>query len=326
MHTNIKFSIICPFFNTEKFLGQAIESVIFQDYDNWELILINDGSTDESLKIASKFANNDKRIKLITIENSGTYFARNEGIKNATGDYITFLDSDDFVESNMLKILAHELCNSLSDIIIFNIAVFSENNISIKEIVPIKERFEIFGQPEIVKKMFIDSNYGYGLCGGVFNKKLFNDCIDLAPKNIRYAEDMHFAYKLFKASESVIALSGFLYHYRMTQSSVTHNLTPKDYYDRFKIFAEIYSDIDLNYPSLLSDKINSHIFWGIFNYVTVAPKYEKYVIYKKNCKIIRNHVFYKKYIKKYRYSSKRIQLIKCFFNLKLYRIIYRLYK
>lgn len=96
-------SIIVPVYNSEKFLEEAIKSILEQTYKNWELILINDASTDESINIIKKFAKEDKRITYIELEkNSGTAVARNKGIEKATGKYIAFLDSDDWWEKEKL--------------------------------------------------------------------------------------------------------------------------------------------------------------------------------------------------------------------------------
>lgn len=105
LHDKIKplVSIITPFYNAEKFLEETVESVQAQTYGNWEMFLINDGSTDASLKVAKKLAKSDKRIKVITIENSGAAVARNTGIERARGRYLCFIDADDLWEPEKLE-------------------------------------------------------------------------------------------------------------------------------------------------------------------------------------------------------------------------------
>lgn len=115
----MKFSIIMPVYNTGKYLEKSILSVLHQSYTDYELICINDGSTDNSAQILSAFADK-KEIKIIKHEcNKGLFCARKTGVQNATGDYILFLDSDDWLESDALKILAKELSNSSPDYIEF---------------------------------------------------------------------------------------------------------------------------------------------------------------------------------------------------------------
>ncbi len=99
----IKISVIVPIYNTEKYLCECIESIINQSFRNIEVILVNDGSTDSSLLICNKYAQNDKRIQVISKDNEGSVSARKAGVKVATGDYITFVDSDDYLELDTLE-------------------------------------------------------------------------------------------------------------------------------------------------------------------------------------------------------------------------------
>ena len=103
MNSKKLVSIIIPVYNTAKFLPRCLNSVQNQTYKNLEIILINDGSTDNSLTIAEDYAKKDPRIKIITQKNQGLSAARNTGLKNATGDFITFVDSDDEIKSEMIE-------------------------------------------------------------------------------------------------------------------------------------------------------------------------------------------------------------------------------
>ena len=101
-------SAIVPVYNTEKLVGRCIDSVIAQTYPNWELILVDDGSTDGSLGVLSEYENKDSRIKVIHQDNAGPGLARNKGIENASGDYIVFVDSDDVIKPDYFEKLSHE--------------------------------------------------------------------------------------------------------------------------------------------------------------------------------------------------------------------------
>mgnify|MGYP000849938631 CR=1 FL=1 len=123
----MKFSIIMPIYNTENYLKQSIVSVLNQSYGDYELICVDDGSTDNSAQILSAFADK-KEIKIIKHEcNKGLFCARKTGVENATGDYVLFLDSDDWLEQGALKILAKELSNSNPDYIEFTYYKVSAN-------------------------------------------------------------------------------------------------------------------------------------------------------------------------------------------------------
>lgn len=100
-----KVSVIVPIYNAEEYLSECIDSIIYQTYKNLEIILVNDGSLDNSVNICKQYVDNDSRIKLIDGENHGVSYARNKGIQEATGKYIIFIDSDDIVEKNYVDIL-----------------------------------------------------------------------------------------------------------------------------------------------------------------------------------------------------------------------------
>ena len=105
------FSIIIPVYNVEKYLRECLNSVLGQTFPNWEVICVNDGSTDSSASILEVFATKDNRVRIVTQPNSGLSAARNVGLKHASGEYILFLDSDDWLEVNALEILANDLCD-----------------------------------------------------------------------------------------------------------------------------------------------------------------------------------------------------------------------
>lgn len=96
-------SVIVPVYNVEKYVGRCLNSIIHQSYTNLEIIVINDGSTDNSLSVCEEYAAKDKRIKLITQENKGLSGARNTGLRNYTGEYVTFVDSDDWIHKDMIE-------------------------------------------------------------------------------------------------------------------------------------------------------------------------------------------------------------------------------
>ena len=98
-----KVSIIVPIYNAEKYLGYCINSIVSQTYQNIEIILVNDGSMDDSLKICKNYAAIDKRIRILDIPNGGVSNARNSGLKEATGEYIQFVDADDTIDLNMTE-------------------------------------------------------------------------------------------------------------------------------------------------------------------------------------------------------------------------------
>ena len=121
-------SVIMPVYNTSQYLRRSIESVLNQTFKDFELICINDGSTDNSLQILEEYAITDSRIKIINQENKGQSVARNKGIEKANGNYIMFLDSDDFYHNQALEIMVKAIQESNSDIVGMNKVVTSDKN------------------------------------------------------------------------------------------------------------------------------------------------------------------------------------------------------
>lgn len=103
---NQKISVIVPVYNAENYLNRCIESVLAQTYTDWQMVLVDDGSKDESLKVCQRYADLDNRIRVIHQENAGPGIARNTGIAAANGDYIVFIDSDDYVEKEYFQLLS----------------------------------------------------------------------------------------------------------------------------------------------------------------------------------------------------------------------------
>ena len=161
----MKVSIIVPVYNMEKRLNKCLDSIINQTYKNIEIIVINDGSKDNSLDIIKSY--HDDRIKIINQDNQGISVARNNGIKASSGDYLCFVDSDDYIETNMIDELVNKISIDKSDIVVCDYYMFDETN----------------------KKVM---NVGYdGLFGGSLydNPNMIRD-IDYAPWNKIYKKEL----------------------------------------------------------------------------------------------------------------------------------------
>lgn len=209
-------SIIIPVFNTEKDLKNCLESVRNQSYENFEVILIDDGSTDKSVEICDYYSSIDNRFKVIHCINSGVSKARNRGIDVCQGDYIIFVDSDDKVKSNMLEDMVEKIQKYDSDVIITGITFVEKEEIT-KEIIPIVNgRLGL----DIWKYICRDN---IGLFGYVSNK-LYKSSI-IKENNIRFdenkkiQEDLDFALTVYSYCNSF---------YLSKRSYYLYNYEPKD--------------------------------------------------------------------------------------------------
>jgi glycosyltransferase involved in cell wall biosynthesis len=128
-YNEIKVSVVIPVYNTEKYVRQAVESVMYQSLKELEIIVVDDGSTDKSLSIVEKLGDTDKRIQIYTQANQGQSIARNRGISHAHGEYIYFMDSDDLLEEDALELCYHKCKEEKLDFVFFDALVFFENNV-----------------------------------------------------------------------------------------------------------------------------------------------------------------------------------------------------
>lgn len=213
-------SVIIPIYNVEKYLEKCLESVINQTYKKIEIILVNDGSTDESLNICKKYSKSDNRITIINQKNAGVSNARNAGIKKANGDYIIFIDPDDYININMLQIL-YDNINIADDVDIsicaFEKVYFNQENDSIKKLG--KDKKKILDKMTLLKEM---TKRG-GIQGFVWNRLYKKSIIDenkiLFSRNIFVCEDFLFNSEYIDKINKGIYTQEKLYYYYQRKDS-----------------------------------------------------------------------------------------------------------
>ena len=175
-----KFSIIIPVYNGEKHIKKCIDDVLTQEYENYEIIIINDGSKDNTSKILKEYVLN-KRINIVEKENTGVSDSRNIGIEMATGEYIVFLDSDDKLRKDSLKKLNERLCQNNYDIILFGFEVRGSNSRKNDTSILRKIKGNTTIKEEIIKKLLANKNNVFGyVWRAVYSKKM------LDANNIRF--------------------------------------------------------------------------------------------------------------------------------------------
>lgn len=232
----MKVSIIVPVYNMEKKLKKCIDSIINQEYNDIEIIIVNDGSTDNSLKIINQY--DDYRIKLIDQKNMGISEARNNGLKIATGDFICFVDSDDYIEPNMIKVLVDKIKETNSDIVVCDYYIFDDNYNKEEKIVGNDSIFgkDLYAHPEMIK--LID----FAPWNKIYKSKLFDDIS--FPKNTKY-EDFDAILKVFSKAKKIEKVNESLYDYYVNYSGETRTNNKKNM-DMLKIAKNLieYFDFD----------------------------------------------------------------------------------
>ncbi len=221
---NYKVSIIVPIYNTEKYLKRCLDSIIDQTYQNLEIILVNDGSTDNSEKIAKEFAKKDHRIKLISQPNSGQSSARNTGIKKATGEYIGFVDSDDKINPKFVENLLQLYSNNTS------IAVCGHQYNRLKEGTSknlyqseLKPRHKNESQKAYILKLLVKDGRMYSCNNKLFKSDVIKEQKIHFDEKLNFAEDTKFVLDYLKYAKGEIAYTPnplYIYNYGTETSTI----------------------------------------------------------------------------------------------------------
>ena len=247
---NCKISIIVPVYNVEQYVGKLIESLQNQSYSNIEIILVDDGSLDKSGEICDEYASNDKRIKVIHKKNNGVGAARNDGLAIATGKWVLFCDSDDWMELEALEKLIIKGEETESDVVFGDVNLVYDEQI--KSVQFYKDEFVMETKTEINRLIEADfcktycynpprsgPAFGYG---GPWNKIVKKDLIDEA--NIKFDlrvrgifDDIIYTAYIFAAANKVAYIHVPVYNYRQLNTSITHKYKP----DMLDINVEIFN-------------------------------------------------------------------------------------
>lgn len=234
---NIELSIIIPVYNVEKYLNRCIDSIINQSYKKYEIILINDGSTDSSLEICKQYSKKHQNIYCYNILNSGPSRARNYGLKKAKGTFVYFVDSDDYLFDNALDILVSSIKKSNADMVIFNYRVeyangkgeifkhvFNNKYMNNKEV--------IYG---IIPYFYKNSAIGLAsLWNKVYKKEILDKKKILFDENLYRGEDWWFNLHFFENASVILTIDDCLYNYwQGNQNSIMKKLD-KNYYGEWQ--------------------------------------------------------------------------------------------
>lgn len=219
-----RFSILVPVYNVEKYISVCIDSILAQQFTDYEVIIVDDGSTDESPSFCDRYAKkNAERIKVIHKTNGGPFSARREGLKQAKGQYICFLDSDDFFDENILQILDEIIRSTNSDIIAFKWKKVDENGNVINDY--ITSAFDYSGSvsKEQFFKKILSTSLLNSLCLKCCKYELFDVNTDCSSYyGIQNAEDLIQSLPLIENASSLYFLNMELYNYRVNTNSITH--------------------------------------------------------------------------------------------------------
>lgn len=218
-------SIIVPVYNVENYIKECINSIINQSYKNIEIILVDDGSTDNSGSLCEEFSLIDSRIVTLHKENGGLSDARNYGIKHSNGEYIMFVDSDDIIEKDIVKVLYNMIQEDKAiDISVCGLKRFNDG-LSPKFVA--RDKYSILDREESLKEFLYQKKISTSSCGKLYRRSVMEDIFFI--KNQRF-EDNEFLFKVLLNVNQVYVTESELYAYRFRQNSITtSNFDEKDF-------------------------------------------------------------------------------------------------
>lgn len=285
-----KISIIIPVYNVEEYLEECIKSIIKQTYTNLEIILIDDGSTDESGKICDEYKKKDNRITVIHQQNQGISVARNVGIELSKGEYIQFVDSDDFIKTNMVEDLYNIIKKEDVDLVSCSHYIYTNGNVQEKEY---SEKIEVYTQSEAIKSLILDKSIRFFAVDKLYKKELW--------QNVRFPigrrfEDIATTPKIFKKVQKIAFYDKPLYYYRQREGSIMSKRSKEQQLEYIQSILEMQQELTnivqdvqyyLNY-NIVHATLN--VFRSIGNYKIQELLQEQIVqhLYKKTVEIMEN--------------------------------------
>ncbi|MEG0576546.1 MAG: glycosyltransferase [Bacilli bacterium] len=286
-------SIIVPVFNVEEFVGICLNSIVKQTYKTIEIIIINDGSTDNSREICEEFVLKDNRITLINQENQGLSSARNVGLKVMKGEYVCFVDSDDWIETNFIEYLVDKMeigydivCCGCNEIYADHIKkICAKKSMEFSNVEAVKE---ITGKAQVLFEQVQQK---------IYRSYLF---VDLHFEVGKIHEDTFITLNLFGKSKKIGYFNIALYNYRIRNGSITNNGYSIREFDRIEAYLYNLNYIDNNFPDFQINIRERIIGAAIYNYINVVKNENIDLKYKEKCENI--FMKYKKYCFKFKFS------------------------
>lgn len=238
-------SIVVPVYNVEKYIVKCLESIVNQSYKDFELLLINDGSTDNSVEVINKYLNNqDINWKLINKNNSGQSSTRNYGLDRTVGDYVTFIDSDDVINKDFLKVLYLKVLEKDYD---FSFCNFKY----VKQQIPPNERsdkYKEYSRAEMLN-VFLKRTVNFVVPSMLFKKEfLINNAIRFNEK-IRFSEDQMFIWDVLYRCNKCIYINDPLYGYYLREKSIMTSSPFEKIVDSYKVYSDFCDKIVNAYPN-----------------------------------------------------------------------------
>lgn len=278
-------SVIIPVYNVQAYLDSCVISVVQQSYVDLEIILVDDGSTDNSGEMCDSWEKRDSRIKVIHQTNGGLSAARNTGLEFSKGDYITFVDSDDWIDkemyANLVELLQHNPC---IDIACCGIEQFADWDS--KKTKPFLTRYDKDFTSLEYAKLVLKHKIDNAVCNKLFKRSLLEK---IRFKYGKINEDILFIFDVLKSTRQISYISNPFYKYRIRKGSITQQANPNlfDFIDN----AFCLKDLLLKEMKLsISEEIEGYIYHEMTNYIATIEKYNSQINYEKEIKFCKQYI------------------------------------
>lgn len=246
-------SIVVPVYNVEKYLRECVESIEAQTITDREIILIDDGSTDTSGQVCDELAQRHSDVVVIHKENGGAASARNVGLEVAKGQYIGFVDGDDYIEPDMYQSLYEALVREHCSVACCNWFRHVQKKGEV-QIIPDEVKipnYQVMDRESVLRSLLLNTGMTYSACDKLFARELFSDI--RFPKGKRPSEDTNCVYKVLKLCNTVVHIGEAKYYYRLNLESVSQSKFRKEYMSTFEYMKEIGEDVATQNPSLKAE-------------------------------------------------------------------------
>ena len=318
---NELISIIVPVYNVEQYLEKCVDSIINQKYKNLEIILVDDGATDSSGKLCDELAKIDNRIKVYHKENGGLSDARNYGVERATGDYIGFVDSDDYIDSEMYEELYEAIKKENVDVVECNLKIIYPDRV---ELFTEQKYYNVYTKQEYLEEYLkIEKIFG-------------SACVRLIKSDIakklkfpvgKLYEDTYYAYDLINVADSYVIMEAPYYNYLMRENSITNARFNPRIFDLIEIVEEFHNIVYENYPELeeAADYRKMYAYFSVLNSILLEEEFKNNSFYPQIVNYFKeNHI--KLLRNKYITRNRKLSILLIKININLYRRVLMKYK
>lgn len=314
-------SIIVPVYNVEKYLKKCVDSIVNQTYKNLEIILVDDGATDNSGKICDELVELDNRIRVYHKKNGGLSDARNYGVERAAGDYIGFVDSDDYIDAEMYEKLYEAIKKENVDVAECNLKiVYPEKT----DLFTDQKYYQICNKQEYLEEYLkIEKFFG-------------SACVRLTKADIakklkfpvgKLYEDTYYAYDLIGIVDKYVIMDNPYYNYLMRENSITNAKFNPRIFDLIEIVEKFHTNVYKNYPSLkeAADCRKMYAYFSVLNSILLEEDFKNNSFYKQIIDYFKEE--YTKLLRnKYITRNRKLSILLIKFSINLYRKVLLRYK